>query len=89
MTPDSWDAARAAAALGDVFLLVEWALRRGIANTAARRNVLELSRQLAVQHCKDHDPILFEAVESVNQLIARWKSPGPSPGDDWYDEETP
>jgi DNA adenine methylase len=49
------------------------------ANTAARQHAIETCRAVAVQHHKDHDPLLWEELESLEELFARWRNPGGPP----------
>jgi DNA adenine methylase len=74
-----WDQARADAVLADVHARCNRALTTGEANTAARRNVVEVCREVAVNHHRDRDPLLWDELESLEELFTRWRNPGGPP----------
>ena len=72
MGADIWDEARADAALAAVHARCYQALTNGQANTEARWKAIETSREVAVQHHREHDPLLYDDLESLEAMIQRW-----------------
>jgi hypothetical protein len=71
-----WDQAHADAVLAAVYARCNRALTTGEANTVARRNVIDVCRQVAVGHHRDRDPSFWDELESLDALISRWWKTG-------------
>jgi hypothetical protein len=67
-----WDQARADTLLASIHARCNRALASSEANTAARRNVVEVCREVAALHHRNRDPLLWDELESLDTLIARW-----------------
>jgi hypothetical protein len=80
--PPPWDQVRADAALAAIHLRCNAALARE-ANTAARQHAIETCRAIAVQHHRDRDPLLWDELESLEAMLARWWRLGDPPPEDW------
>jgi hypothetical protein len=69
-----WDPARADAALAAVNARLDRALSAGgEADTPARRNVAETYRRVVAGYHRDRHPLLWEALEATEALLARWR----------------
>jgi hypothetical protein len=76
--PDEWDAGRADAVLAAVNARLDRALSAGgEADTPARRNVAEAYRRVVAGYHADRHPLLWEALEATEALLARWRGAGP------------
>jgi hypothetical protein len=74
-----WDQSQADAILAEVYRRCDQALTSGEANTQARRNVVKVCCEVAAQHHKGRDALLWDELESLQALFARWKE---APTDD-------
>jgi hypothetical protein len=74
---DAWDSDCAAIIIAKVDALIDAAIAPGgIANTPARRQLLEIDRQLIRRYDRERDPLLwswFEPGRGTAGLIARWQ----------------
>jgi hypothetical protein len=71
------DQVRADDGLAGVLALIDGAERKGVSQ--ARRNVLQVYREVARDYHANRDHLLFEVVPTVEALLARWRRPPASP----------
>jgi len=68
-----WDRARADAELAAIGARLDRALKYE-AGTEARKNVLEAYRRVTAGYHGRRDPLLWEALQAVEGLLARWRA---------------
>jgi DNA adenine methylase len=59
---------------------------RARATVEARRNVVAVCREVAALHHRDRDQLLWSELESLDELFARWRSPGGPQPENWCGE---
>jgi hypothetical protein len=68
-----WNQHCADAMLAAVHRCCDRALSEGEANTPARKNVVEVCREVAVRHHADRDPLLWEELQSLEAILSQWQ----------------